>query len=123
MLAFFKSNIVGLVSTVVNLGLLALLIDVVGLTSTQANFPSLAAGSAVMFFGHRHFAFAVAERPIGGQAWRYLLAECGSFTLNYVGFHFMSQHIQYIAARMLVTFLVYVGYNFPVWKFYVFRKQ
>lgn len=120
-----KSSTVGLVATAVDLSLLHLLIDIIGLTQDQANIPSLMAGSLVQFFGHRHAVFHAQSEPLWSQALSYSASEFISFTLNALGFSILCHvtNLHFDVVRLLTTFVVYFSFSFPVWKFIVFKRR
>jgi len=114
-----RSAGVGAVATVTDLLVLAFLVEVCRLPPTVANVPALVAGAVVQFLGCRHLVFATTE---GGASLRrqivgFVLTEAGTLTLNGIAFHLMVTltPVPYALARPLATFLIFVGFSYPMW--------
>ena len=118
------SVLVGALATFVDLGTLALLVQGMGLSPSQANIPSLTLGSLIQFFGHRHFVFKAWDGKLSRQALLFALTEFAGVGLNAVAFHFLVQltPIHYAAARPIGGAVVYLGFSFPLWR-WIFRDR
>jgi putative flippase GtrA len=115
---FLRSALVGLVATGADVATLGLLIDIVGLTEVQANAPALAVGITFQYFGNKYFAFEDKSKDHVRQGFLFLLVEAGTILLNLAGFHLLVTQtpIPYYLVRPLVTFAVYCGFSYPLWK-------
>ena len=120
---FARTSTVGLFATLCDLTMLFLLIHVAGMSDELANVPSLLPGMVVMFFGTKYFAFEDRSRHVVKQGGRFLFVEAWAVAINAMLYHLLVREtgLQYMLARMLGTFLVYVGFSFPFWTF-IFRK-
>jgi putative flippase GtrA len=105
-----------------DLGLLVLLVRS-GSPPTQANLPSLFAGSTLQFLGNRYWVFRAGHRPLGKQLLLFVVAEAIAFFLNWLGFDLLVRHtsIYYPLARPVTVTLVFFGFSYPAWK-WVFRS-
>lgn len=114
---FIRSALVGLVATAGDLGTLAFLVHVVGLTPVQANVPGLLVGVTIQYVGNKYVAFGDSSKDHVRQGGLFLLVEAGTLILNSVGFHLLVTQtaIPYLLARLLVTLVVYCGFSFPLW--------
>ena len=114
---------VGVVATAADLLLLAVLVEVSGLSPLVANVPALLAGAAVQFLGCRHLVFDAGSGSLGRQVVGFSLAEAGTLALNALAFHALVtlSPVPYAIARPLGTFLVFIGFSYPVWHL-VFRR-
>jgi putative flippase GtrA len=121
----FRSAVVGLLATASDLGSLLLLIHGVGLTKRAANVPSLLPGLLIQFVGNKLFAFDDRSREIVRQGSRFFLIELVAFGLNVLLFDMLVTltPIHEILARLLGTNIVYLGFSFPMWSFFVFRSK
>ena len=77
-----RGALVGVVATVVDLGVLQLLIVGCGLGPGAANAPALLAGLLVQFFGNKHFAFRDTSGASRRQGAHFAAVEAVTFALN-----------------------------------------
>ena len=123
----FRSAAVGLLATASDLGSLMLLIHVVGLHPDlgHANVPSLLPGLLVQFVGNKLFAFDDRSQALVKQGSRFLLIEAVAFALNVILFDVLVSMtpIHEVLARLLGTNIVYLGFSFPLWSVFVFRRK
>lgn len=108
---------VGIVATVTDLLVLAFLVELCRLSPVVANVPALVAGAVVQFLGCRHFVFRAQHGSLRRQLFGFAIAEAGTLALNALVFHLLVTFtpVPYGAARALGTFLVFVGFSYPVW--------
>jgi len=120
-----RSAAVGLLATASDLGSLMLLIHGLGLTKRAANMPSLLPGLLVQFIGNKFFAFDDRSRAIVRQGSLFFIIELVAFGLNVLLFDLLVSRtpIHEILARLLGTNIVYLGFSFPMWSFFVFRRK
>jgi putative flippase GtrA len=113
---------VGVLATVADLAVLAILVELVGLPPTVASVPALLVGMAVQFVGCRHVVFRAASGSLHRQLVGFAATEAGTLALNGLAFHLLVTltPIPYGAARPLGTFLVFIGFSYPLWRL-VFR--
>jgi putative flippase GtrA len=118
-----RSCAVGAVATLVDLTSLFVLVSGLGLSPRLANVPTLIPGLLVQFFGNKFFAFRDYSPELRRQGALFLLVELGTFCLNVLLFHLLVSlsSVHYLAARMLATGLVYLGFSFPLWGL-IFRE-
>ena len=121
----FRSAAVGLLATASDLGSLMLLIHAVGLSRRVANIPSLLPGLVVQFFGNKFFAFDDRSKAVVKQGAFFFLIELVAFAFNVLLFDLLVclTPIHEIPARLLGTNIVYLGFSFPMWSFFVFRPK
>ena len=125
-LTFMRSLLAGAAATIADLSMLWVLVGVAGLSPRLANVPALLVGATIQFFGNRHFAFDAARGSIKRQALWFTLTEVVALALNGVAFDTVARHVTLdglgaVAARALISFVVFVGWSYPVWK-RVFHK-
>jgi putative flippase GtrA len=120
-----RSGLVGLFATASDLGSLMLLIHVAGLSKRAANIPSLLPGLVIMFVGNKFFAFEDRTKAIVKQGSLFFLIEMAAFTLNVLLFDLLVTNtpIHEILARLVGTNIVYLGFSFPMWSIFVFRRK
>jgi putative flippase GtrA len=115
--AFLKSSLVGAIATVVDLAVLALLVELVGLHPGAANVPALLLGVAIQFAGNKWFAFGDRRRELLSQGLRFMAVEAGTLALNAVLFQLLIAiaPLPYLLARLVATAAVYLGFSYPLW--------
>lgn len=115
---FARSAVVGVLATIVDLAVLAVLVEAAGLSPAWANVPALVAGLAVQFFGNKFFAFSDRSRAYVRQGSQFILVELGALVLSGLSFHLAVTmlSIPYALARMVCGGLVYVSYSYPLWR-------
>jgi len=113
---------VGVVATIVDLLALVILVEGLGLEPVVANVPALLAGAAVQFVGCRHLVFRASDGALGRQILGFAITEALTLALNGFVFHALTtlSPLPYPLARVAGTFLVFIGFSFPVWRL-VFR--
>lgn len=114
---FTRSAAVGLAATVLDLLILWVLVDGLGMTAAAANVPALLVGVAAQFAGNKWLAFRDRSPRIVQQGVQFALVEAGALLLNAVGFHLLvtATAMPYLVARMLVSSLVYAGWSYGLW--------
>lgn len=81
-------------------------------------------GALSNFFLGRHWIFHRTEARASGQFFRYVVVAAISLGLNALGEHLMVGRagLGYVLARVIVAVLVGNLWNYPMQKFWVFRK-
>lgn len=122
-LLWIRSLGVGGIATLVDLGVVVLLVEVIGLLPVYANLPALFAGAIVQFIGCRHLVFRAASAPVRRQLIEFGVVELGTLALNAIGFHLLVSftHVPYAVVRVGVSFLVFNAFSHPLWTL-VFRQ-
>jgi len=113
-----RSLLVGGAATLVDLGVLALLVELAHLPALVANVPALLAGALVQFLGCRYFVFRADGGDVRKQAGGFAAVELATMVLNGLAFHALvaGLHVPYVVARPLGTFLVFVAFSYPMWR-------
>jgi putative flippase GtrA len=82
-------------------------------------------GGTLSFLLGRNWAFFNKENGIFGQAGKYLMANFGSICLNTSGVYLLTEVISnnhYLVSKVLVAGMIGLCYNFPMQRYFVFRK-
>lgn len=125
-LRFGRALIVGSGATLIDVSVLTTSIHLVGLAPTTARVPALLAGASFQFFGNRTFTFRAQAGKITRQARLFLFAELAALAMNYAIFRFLSPRITFVPQEVvsfLGTFLVFVGFAYPMRKLVIFRLK
>src|ERR1700733_5932989 len=81
-LELLRAGAAGITATLVDLGVLALLVSVLHWDPRHASIPALLAGGVANFLGNRHFAFRAARGSLARQAIGYTIVELVRLALN-----------------------------------------
>ncbi|MDF2867427.1 MAG: putative GtrA-like protein [Gammaproteobacteria bacterium] len=119
-LAFFTG--IGIISTLVHVGVVALLVSFTHLHPLTANIIAFFTAFNASYFGHRRFTFAKLKNNKRLQLPHFLLVAMASGLLNeylyYLFLHYT--HLHYLAALCIVVSLV-AGFTFTASRFWACR--
>lgn len=108
---------IGGLATLVDLALLVVFVEFLGLTPEAANVPALLGGALVQFVGCRELVFRKGDkRSVRATLAPFILVEAGTLLLNallFVGL--IKLPLPYAAVRLITTFVVFAGFSFPAW--------
>ena len=125
-LRIVRALLAGGAATIADVGVLALLVSVVGLSPRMASVPALIVGGVVNFLGNRHFAFRAAAGSLARQAGLYAIVEVAALAANGVLFDVVMRLLPpglawaYVPVRLVTSHLVFLAWSYPLWRL-VFR--
>jgi putative flippase GtrA len=124
LLILLRSAGVGALATLVDLGALAVLVSVLGVSPRVASAPALALGVATQFVGNKLFAFGDRSPRWARQGAQFAAVEALGLALNLLLFDLAVTHspLPYLAARVLSTSVVYFAVCLPLWS-RIFRPE
>ena len=110
-------------ATTVDFGAMVLFVSALGLSPVSATAIGATFGAVTNFALGRAWIFHERSESIATQGARYALTSAASLGLNTAGEWLAHEemHVQYIAARALVAFVVSLAWNLPMQRFFVFR--
>lgn len=114
-----RAAIAGAAATLVDLGVLALLISALHVDPRAANIPALLAGGIANFIGNRHFAFRAANGSLARQAVLYTVVEVIALALNGVLYDTVlryAPHLPYWLVRLVTSHVVFLCWSYPLWR-------
>lgn len=123
---FIRHQLVSIVTTVVDFGVMILLCSGLGLLQpVPATTVGATVGAITNFLIGRSWTFQATHAPAAGQALRYAAVAVASLGLNTVGEHFFAEilSLQYVVARVITAVLVSAGWNYPMQRYVVFRQS
>ena len=122
-ISFFRAQVTALLATSVDFAVMILLKEVLDVWYLAAVIIGTLAGGFVGFMLGRYWAFISTEVKSIKQAKKYLVVMTGSFLLNVGGVYLMVGvfHFQYIIAKVIVSIIVGIGFNFFLQRLYVFK--
>jgi putative flippase GtrA len=124
MARFARALVVGSGATIVDFSVLATSIHVVGLAPTAARVPALIAGASFQFFGNRTYTFRAQRGKMSRQAKLFVVAEILALFLNWNVFRLLAPRVTFVPPEIvsfLGTFIVFVGFAYPVRKLVIFK--
>jgi putative flippase GtrA len=123
-LRFARACLVGSGATIVDFSILTTCIRVLDVAPTSARLPALLAGASVQFFGNRTFTFRAQRGSMSRQARLFVVAEGVTLALNWTTFRLLAPRLTSVPPELvsfLGTFLVFVGFAYPMRKLVIFK--
>ena len=123
--SFSRSQVAASLATVVDFGLVFLLVELFKVWYVLATALGALAGAVTNFLLNRHWSFRAAHRAWHGQAVKYGLVSGGSLGLNTLGVYVATDGfgLHYAASVILVSLVVGFAYNFPLQRYFVFHHR
>ena len=120
-LELLRAGAAGVFATLVDLGVLTLLVSVFHWDPRSASVPALLAGGVANFVGNRHFAFRASDGSLARQALGYTLVELVALALNGVLYDTVLRTAPvtasaYWAVRLVTSHLVFLCWSYPLWR-------
>jgi len=121
---FLKSELSSLSSTIVDLGVFTLCSVVFHLNIVVSTSAGVICGGVINFLMNRNFAFKSFEQKKSHQVARYLVVWVGSLILNTYGtYAFVDKlGLNKFVGRLGTGLIVRFAWNFPMLKYFVFKK-
>jgi len=119
-----RALVVGSGATLADFSVFTTCVRAAGIAPSAARVPALLVGAVVQFFGNRSFTFRAQSGSLSRQAKLFLLFESVTFGLNWSVFHALEQNIDWAPPELVSfagTFLVFVGFAYPMRRLVVFR--
>lgn len=123
-----RNTITSLFTTALDFGVLLLLVEVFHVYYVIATFCGTVAGATSNFLINRVWSFEATNRTSHGHArWqlvRFLPVQAGSSGLQTLGVWGFTEraHLPYLGSKLVVAVLVYILWNYPMNRWFVFRK-
>jgi putative flippase GtrA len=125
LLRFGRALIVGSGATLADLSVFETCVRLIGIAPSSARLPALVTGACCQFIGNRTFTFRAGAGKLSRQAQLFLGAEAITLALNWCTFQLLLEHVHpSVPAELLSflgTFLVFIGFAYPVRRYVVFR--
>jgi putative flippase GtrA len=125
LLTLVRSSMVGICATASDLITTTVLVRVFDFGKREANIPGLIPGLVIMFFGNKIFAFQDQSKNVVKQGSLFLLIEAIALALNVLLFDRLVVwfDLHETLARLIGTNITYLGFSFPMWALFVFRRK
>jgi len=123
-LPFLKAQLSAFLGGIVDYGVMLLCKEIFGLSVSLSICISGIIGAVVNFTINRVWAFKKDDAAVGNQLWKFVLVVIGSILLKSQGTPFLSEltGIDYKITRLIVELIVSLGFNYPLQRFWVFKK-
>ena len=121
---FSQHQISAAVATAVDFAIMIACKSGLGMTPAMATAVGSLFGAVISFTLGRHWVFQQAHGDIRGQALRYAFVSTLSLIFNSLGEKlFVSLGLEYILARVVLSVVVGMLWNFPMHRYFVFRDR
>jgi putative flippase GtrA len=116
-----RAGIAGAIATLVDLGVLTLLVSAMGWNARAASIPALVAGGVANFVGNRHFAFRAKRGSLAKQAALYTIVEVIALAMNGVLYDLVLRAAPvtagaYWVVRLVTSHVVFLAWSYPLWR-------
>ncbi len=121
---FSRSQVASLVATLLDYAILFLFTEVFKIWYVIATASGAIVGAVTNFLINRHWSFQATHGNWERQARRYALASIGSLILNTGGVFLVTEYgrVHYAISVILVSVLVGLIFNYPIYRHYVYRS-
>ncbi len=121
---FSRSALTSLFTTALDFGTLTGLVELAGVNYVLATWLGTVVGSLSNFTINRVWAFDARDRPPTGQFARFLLVQVAASLLHTGGVWFFTGVLgmPYQVSKIVISVLVYLGWNYPMNRWFVFRR-
>jgi putative flippase GtrA len=121
---FLKANISSILASLGDYCITVVAVAFFGMPVVTAAITGTTGGAVLNFFIGRYWVFIKRQESSYTQAGRYLQVWCGNLVLNTAGVYVLAQlaGVHYLFAKVAVSILVAVCYNYPLQKNYVFKQ-
>lgn len=118
-----KSAVVGLLATLADMALIALMVHGLAVAPAIANVPALTVGLIIQFWGNKRYAFQDKSPVTTRQTSAFLAVELVAFALNAVFFHVLAVGFEVtpLLARAVASAFVYFAFSYRLWQI-IFRQ-
>jgi putative flippase GtrA len=121
---FSRSLLTSLFTTALDFGTLTGLVELAGVNYVLATWLGTVLGSLSNFTINRVWAFDARDRPPTGQFARFLLVQAAASGLHTAGVWVFTRFLglPYPVSKIVISVLVYLGWNYPMNRHFVFRR-
>jgi len=125
LLDFFKYNLVAITATALDFTVFVFLTKIIGVWYVAAAVTSAFTGGLFAFWYNRKWVFKSTDDKIKNQAVKYVIIWFSSIFLNTFGIYLMVENhlLTEVYAKIVVSLLVGVLFNFTMNKYYVFKQH
>lgn len=124
MLTFFRANIASCLATLLDFLVTMLAFRMLHAGAVLSGVAGSMAGGLLHFSLNRTFVFKASEGRLDGQMVRYLLIWGINILLNMLGVYVFAVKLgwHYLFSKVLSSLCVFVGFNYPMHKKFVFKR-
>ena len=120
-----RSILTSIFTTALDFATLMGLVELLHVEYVLATFLGTVVGFVASFAINRHWSFEAAHHPAHWQFVRVLPVQAGSTGLHTLGVWLFTAFVglPYWISKIVVSALVYLGWNYPMNRFWVFRRN
>jgi putative flippase GtrA len=120
---FTRNTLVSCFTTGLDFIVLTSLVELFHVNYVVAVFSGTVVGALSNFFINRHWSFEVGHVAGHWQLARFVPVQAGSSALHTVGVWLLTEHtrLTYFGSKAIVAVAVYLIWNYPMNRFFVFR--
>jgi putative flippase GtrA len=122
---FTRSAATSVFTTVLDFATLVGCVELIGLDYRLATFLGTVVGCTSNFLINRVWSFEATHGDLRWQIVRFLPVQAGSSTLQTLGVWLFTEYVDlpYLGSKTIVAVAVYLGWNYPLNRYFVFRRR
>jgi putative flippase GtrA len=121
---FSRSALTSIFTTALDFATLTALVELLGVNYVLATWLGTIVGSLSNFTINRVWAFSARDRPPAGQFARFVLVQAAASVWHTLGVWIFTRFVglPYQVSKLAIAALVYLGWNYPMNRWFVFRR-
>lgn len=124
MFTFLRANIASLLASGFDYLVTIIAVEFFSVNVVVAGVLGTIGGGIIHFIMGRHWVFQAGKAKVTTQAKKYLLIWIGNLLLNGTGMYvFTNLGVNYIVTKIATSVLIGWGYNYPLQRWYVFKRD
>jgi len=125
LVTFSRSLVTSLITTVLDFGTLVGLTELAGVNYVLATWIGTVVGSLANFTINKVWAFYAADAPALPALTRFAVVQAGASGLHTAGVWLLTRFLRlpYPISKLVVAAAVYLGWNYPLNRWFVFRRR
>ena len=122
---FLRSTLTSLFTTALDFGTLLGLTELAGVNYVLATWLGTVVGSLSNFTINKLWAFSARQHPTGAARGKFVLVQAGASGLHTLGVWLLTRfgRLPFPASKAIVAATVYLIWNFPLNRWFVFRPK
>jgi putative flippase GtrA len=120
---FARSNVTSLITTSLDFATLASLASGLGVNYVLATWLGTVVGSLANFLINKYWAFDARDTPGMAELPRFVLVQVAASAFHTGGVWLLTRHVglHYLESKLITALAVYLLWNYPLNRFFVFR--
>jgi len=122
MRSFKRSTLTSIFTTALDFVTLTVMVELLGFGYVASTWVGTVVGSLSNFAINKHWSFDAGRSPVAPQMGRFLVVQAGASALHTLGVWLFTRFfgLPYLGSKTIVAVLVFVAWNYPLNRVFVF---